>query len=160
MNELNQSKINELNERMTNLVIALQEQVKELKEDTLLNAQHIKVLKDKHQKETEKINDTLKDHIDNTSQLVEQASEMSEQNETNNYTDFLKTLLESDFKAEQTKIIENTKRELLGAKSSKKNNDIFATIAPITNLLGLVAFVLVFIICYKYKLLIFALSQQ
>lgn len=83
-------KVEKLNEQLTELTLALQREVKELKEDTLVNAQHIKVLKQKNIKNLGVVNDKLKEHIDATADLAEDLGQMSEEKENNNYASFLK----------------------------------------------------------------------
>lgn len=43
-------KVEKLNKQLTELTLSLQKEVKELKEDTFINAQHINVLKQKKYK--------------------------------------------------------------------------------------------------------------
>ncbi|EFR47522.1 hypothetical protein HW260_03140 [Helicobacter cinaedi] len=125
-------KIEKLNSDLTKLTLDLQKEVKELKEDTLVNG-----------------------HIDNTANMSFALAEISEEQESSNYEKFLKTLLESDFKALQQEMIEETKRELLTKKVSKNQQGGFK-IGMIFNLFGLLSFLLTLWICAKYKLLFFA----
>lgn len=144
-------KVEKLNEQLTELTLALQREVKELKEDTLVNAQHIKVLKQKNIKNLGVVNDKLKEHIDATADLAEDLGQMSEEKENNNYASFLKSLLESDFKALQSEMLEESKREILNAKTSNNTKGSFS-FGIIFNILSLVSFVLIVFILVKYKL--------
>ena len=144
-------KVEKLNEQLTELTLALQKEVKELKEDTLVNAQHIKVLKQKNIKNLGVVNDKLKEHIDATADLAEVLGQMSEEKENNNYASFLKSLLESDFKALQSDMLEESKREILNAKTSNHTKGSFS-FGIIFNILSLVSFVLIDFISVKYKL--------
>ncbi|BAM12549.1 hypothetical protein HCN_1339 [Helicobacter cinaedi PAGU611] len=148
-------KIEKLNSDLTKLTLDLQKEVKELKEDTLVNAQHIKILKTKNTNNLNTMNENLKRHIDNTANMSFALAEISEEQESSNYEKFLKTLLESDFKALQQEMIEETKRELLTKKVSKNQQGGFK-IGMIFNLFGLLSFLLTLWICAKYKLLFFA----
>lgn len=149
-------KVEKLNESLANLTLELQNEVKELKEDTLVNAQHIHALKEKHIKSLGVVNDSLKAHIDNTGEMAGELAEAHREKEENDYTSFLKELLSSDFKALQTDMIEETKRELISVKKppkkSKGGGNPFNTIA---NLLSFISFAFLVIICIKYKLLFF-----
>lgn len=144
-------KVEKLNEQLTELTLALQKEVKELKEDTLVNAQHIKVLKQKNINNLGIVNDRLKEHIDVTADLAEDLGQMSEEKENNNYASFLKSLLESDFKALQNEMLEESKREILNAKTSSNTKGSFS-FGIIFNILSLVSFVLIVFISVKYRL--------
>lgn len=144
-------KVEKLNEQLTELTLALQKEVKELKEDTLVNAQHIKVLKQKNINNLGIVNDRLKEHIDVTADLAEDLGQMSEEKENNNYAIFLKSLLESDFKALQNEMLEESKREILNAKTSSNTKGSFS-FGIIFNILSLVSFVLIVFISVKYRL--------
>lgn len=68
-----------------------------------------------------------------------------------NYASFLKSLLESDFKALQSEMLEESKREILNAKTSNNTKGSFS-FGIIFNILSLVSFVLIVFISVKYKL--------
>ena len=147
-------KIEKLGNALTKLTLDLQKEVKELKEDTLVNAAHIKTLKTKHTKSINIVNNKLKEHVDNAEQMSESLAEISEEQEGNNYEKFLKSLLESDFKALQQKMLEEAKREILAKKPITKAQRRF-NIGIIFNTFGVAGFLLVLWICVKYKLLFF-----
>lgn len=144
-------KVEKLNTQLTNLTLSLQKEVAELKEDTLVNAQHIKSLKQKSQRNISVVNDKLKEHIDLTGDLVEELEKEEQANENNDYMIFLKTLLESDFKALQNEAIEQTKREILNVKKSPAKNTGF-NFGIVFNAISVISFVLIIAICFKYKL--------
>lgn len=144
-------KTDKLNEKLTDLILGLQKEVAELKEDTLVNAQHIKSIKTKNETNIGVVNDKLKEHIDCTSNLVEILEKEEETNKNNDYTTFLKTLLESDFKSLQNEAIEQTKREILNAKKIPAKSAGF-NFGVVFNVISIISFVLVVAICLKYKL--------
>lgn len=148
-------KIEKLGDALTKLTLDLQKEVKELKEDTLVNAVHIKTLKTKHTKSINVVNNKLKEHVDESEQMCNQLAEISEEQEGSNYENFLKSLLESDFKALQQEMLEEAKREILAKKPITKAQRRF-NIGVIFNAFGVVGFLLVLWICVKYKLLFFA----
>lgn len=145
-------KTDKLNEKLVNLIFHMQKEVAELKEDTLVNAQHIKIIKNKNEKNISVVNDKLKEHINLTSNFVEELEKEEEVNNNNNdYTTFLKTLLESDFKALQNEAIEQTKREILNVKKSPAKDTGF-NFGIVFNAISVISFVLIIAICFKYKL--------
>lgn len=130
-------KIEKLGDALTKLTLDLQKEVKELKEDTLVNAAHIKTLKTKHTKSINVINNKLKEHVDNAGQMSESLAEINEEQEGSNYENFLKSLLESDFKALQQEMLKEAKREILAKKPIVKAQGKF-NIGIIFNAFGLV----------------------
>ncbi|RDU61492.1 hypothetical protein [Helicobacter sp. MIT 14-3879] len=146
-------KVEKLNEQLVNLTLSLQNEVKELKEDTLVNAQHINVLKQKNLKNLNIVNAKLKEHIDNTDDLAQNLANTAIQKENNDYTYFLKSLLESDFKALQNEMLENTKREILNHQSSNsyhtKNS---LNLTTLCNVLSIISFIAIIVITVKYRL--------
>lgn len=142
-------------DKSINLTLALQKEVGELKEDSLVNASHILLLKNSSRDRIKELNSNMNELSDVTNELVDGLEEEFKQNQTDNYTNFLKSLLEEDFKALQNEAIEQAKRELLNTKPSgvkKQENIIFSFFKMISPMLSIVSFILLLIICIKFKL--------
>lgn len=145
----------EFMEKSTNLVLALQQEVGELKEDTLLNASHIQLIKESHKDKLNDLNSSMSKLNETTGELVNGLEEELTQTQTNNYIEFLKILLNEDFKALQSEMLEQAKRELLNAKSQKnkkQENIIISFIKAISPALSMASFILLIVICFKFKL--------
>ena len=151
--ELNKEGLDKLLNNLTTLTMDLQKEVAELKEDTLLNATHIALVKNSHKDKISTLNDSLIDINKNTSELANSVDEEFSKTGLDNYTEFLKSLLKQDFKALQNEAIEQTKRELLGtkAKATKSNeNAVFSFLKTLSPVLSIISFTL--IICVKFKI--------
>lgn len=90
-----------LNQDLVTLTLSLQNEVKELKEDTIVNAQHLNALKQKSMNGLNVVNSRLGEHINNVSEMTEVVVDIAQEKEENDYATFSKNLLESDFKALQ-----------------------------------------------------------
>lgn len=152
---MDESQFKNFADKLTNLTLSLQKEVAELKEDTTVNAMHIACLKQSSKENLDNLNDSVQSINSTTHEAVSSLAEEFGKNGTNNYADFLKQLLESDFKNLQFEMIENAKRELLSAKTTEKKkekNPFLAFLQFITPFLGLITFLLLMLICLKFKL--------
>ncbi|HBK6299148.1 TPA: hypothetical protein LM653_001891, partial [Campylobacter jejuni] len=88
-----------------------------------------------------------------TSEIIEEVIEQSEENSGNNYTNFLKSLLQEDFAKKQHEIIEELRRELGGKTkpvySNVKQNSI---IVNLSFLMSMLSFGLLLFICFKFNI--------
>lgn len=149
--------IDKLLERITNLTLNLQKEVAELKEDTLVNASHIQVIKNTHSDNLNNLNSNVGNIVSSTSEFVIGLEKELSKNSGNNYAEFLKSLLKEDFNALQKEMLEEGKREILNAKSSAKKGgggeNIFVSfLKDISPFLSLSSFILLIIICVKFNL--------
>lgn len=144
-------------ERITNLTLNLQKEVAELKEDTLVNASHIQIIKSSHSDNLNNLNSSVSGIVSSTNEFVEELEQELNKKSGNNYTEFLKSLLAEDFNALQKEMLEEGKREILNAKSSAKKsgggeNIFFSFLKDISPFLSLFSFILLIIICIKFNL--------
>lgn len=141
-------------ERITNLTINLEKEVAELKEDTIVNASHIHLIEVSNKDKLNNMHSSMKQINDATNEFVNDLEKEMSNIQTDNYTDFLKTLLKEDFIALQKEMLEDTKRELLNStnKTTKNENLISSFLKHISPVLSIVSFVLLIIICMKFKL--------
>lgn len=146
--------IDKLLERITNLALNLQKEVAELKEDTLVNASHIQIIKNAHSDNLNNLNSNVGNIVSSTSEFVIGLEKELSKNSGNNYTEFLKSLLKEDFNALQKEMLEEGKREILNAKPSpnKSGNIFFSFLKGISPFLSLFSFILLIIICVKFNL--------
>lgn len=149
--------IDKLLERITNLTLNLQKEVAELKEDTLVNASHIQIIKSSHSDNLNNLNSSVSGIVSSTNEFVEELEQELNKKSGNNYTEFLKSLLVEDFNALQKEMLEEGKREILNAKSSAKKsgggeNIFFSFLKDISPFLSLFSFILLIIICIKFNL--------
>lgn len=145
----------ELFHKLTNLTLNLQKEVAELKEDTIVNASHIQLMKASSKDNLNDLNSSVNSLNNATNELVSGIEEELNKTSGNNYAEFLKTLLKEDFKALQNEMIEQTKRELLNAKThakTKNSNPILSFIQKISPVLSIISFTLLIIICVKFKI--------
>lgn len=141
----------ELNKRLSHLVFTLQKEVKELKEDTLINAQHLSMLKRLSNKSINTLNDEVKSHLTETENFVSSLEKENEKNGTNNYASFIKTLLSEDFSKKQNELLEELKREF-NTKGKEKKKQSTSLLPKISFILSLISFSLLMLICVKFKL--------
>lgn len=147
--------IDKLLERITNLTLNLQKEVAELKEDTLVNASHIQIIKSSHSDNLNNLNSSVSGIVSSTNEFVEELEQELNKKSGNNYTEFLKSLLKEDFNALQKEMLEEGKREILNAKSSAKKggeNIFFSFLKDISPFLSLSSFILLIVICVKFNL--------
>ncbi len=154
---MEQTEIDKLLERITNLTLNLQKEVAELKEDTLVNASHIQIIKSSHSDNLNNLNSSVSGIVSSTNEFVEELEQELNKKSGNNYTEFLKSLLAEDFNALQKEMLEEGKREILNAKSSAKKsgggeNIFFSFLKDISPFLSLFSFILLIIICIKFNL--------
>ena len=154
---MEQTEIDKLLERITNLTLNLQKEVAELKEDTLVNASHIQIIKSSHSDNLNNLNSSVSGIVSSTNEFVEELEQELNKKSGNNYTEFLKSLLAEDFNALQKEMLEEGKREILNAKSSAKKsgggeNIFFSFLNDISSFLSLFSFILLIIICIKFNL--------
>ena len=154
---MEQTEIDKLLERITNLTLNLQKEVAELKEDTLVNASHIQIIKSSHSDNLNNLNNSVSGIVSSTNEFVEELEQELNKKSGNNYTEFLKSLLAEDFNALQKEMLEEGKREILNAKSSAKKsgggeNIFFSFLKDISPFLSLFSFILLVIICIKFNL--------
>lgn len=154
---MEQTEIDKLLERITNLTLNLQKEVAELKEDTLVNASHIQIIKSSHSDNLNNLNSSVSGIVSSTNEFVEELEQELNKKSGNNYTEFLKSLLAEDFNALQKEMLEEGKREILNAKSSAKKsgggeNIFFSFLKDISPFLSLFSFILLIIICVKFNL--------
>ncbi|ECL6143836.1 hypothetical protein [Campylobacter jejuni] len=153
MNDEITLKNKELSDKLVHLVLTLQKEVKELREDTVVNAQHLSILKSNSTKTMNTLNNEMINHINETSEIIEEVIEQSEENSGNNYTNFLKSLLQEDFAKKQHEIIEELRRELGGKTkpvySNVKQNSI---IVNLSFLMSMLSFGLLLFICFKFNI--------
>lgn len=157
MEKLEKPEIDKLLERITNLTLNLQKEVAELKEDTLVNASHIQIIKSSHSDNLNNLNNSVSGIVSSTSEFVDELSEELNKKSGDNYTEFLKSLLADDFNALQKEMLEDGKREILNAKSNTKKsggggNIFFSFIKDMSPFISLVSFILLMIICFKFNI--------
>lgn len=139
-----------LNNQLSNLVFTLQKEVKNLKEDTIVNAQHLNMLKRLSAKSINSLNDEVRTHLQSTGEFVAELEKDSEANETNNYASLIKTLLNEDFAKKQNEIIEELKRQFSQKPQKVKNTSSW--LSKVSFVLSLVSFSILVLICIKFKL--------
>ncbi|TNB60688.1 hypothetical protein [Campylobacter helveticus] len=110
-----------LNEELSKLVFTLQKEVKNLKEDTLVNAQHLYMFKKLNTKSINTLNDEMDTHLKATTEFVENLGIENEKNNADNYSAFINTLLTEDFAKKQNEVIEELKREFNAKPKITKN---------------------------------------
>lgn len=144
----------ELLGKIADLTMALQKEVAELKEDTLVNASHIQIIKNSHKDKMNDLNTSVSDLNNATIEIVNGIEDEFSKTSGTNYTEFLKALLQEDFKALQNEAIEQSKREILAMNkgSKKKENAFMAFLSFISPFLSVFSFVLLLVICVKFKL--------
>lgn len=151
INEEHFLKLEKFNNQITEMILDLKNEINIVRDDTLFNASYIKKIKDEYASKINVINNALKEQINDNINIYE---ELNENNGSQNYAEFLKKLLESDFKNLQNQMIEDSKREILNLKQNKKiktkNNNF--NIGIIFNILGLFGFIFSLLIILKYKL--------
>ena len=113
---MEKTEIDKLLERITNLTLNLQKEVAELKEDTLVNASHIQIIKSSHSDNLNNLNNSVSGIVSSTNEFVEELEQELNKKSGDNYTEFLKSLLADDFNALQKEMLEDGKREILNAK--------------------------------------------
>lgn len=145
------SNIDQSNKSLTDLILKLQNEVKDLKEDTICNAQHLQSLKEKNNDINHKILNNSNNQIKSTINFVKDLQQENENNSSNNYADFIKELITNDFKALQNEIVESVKRE--ESRNSKKVKAQTPMSAAIALILSIVCFVVLLVIIIKFKLI-------
>lgn len=141
----------DLNEKLSNLVFTLQKEVAELKEDTIINAQHLYMLKRLSSKSINTLNDELKSTVESTGEFVSSLEKENEKNGTNNYQALIKELLTQDFSKKQNDLLEELKREL-NTKGKEKKSTSSSSLTKISFILSLISFSLLMLIIVKFKL--------
>lgn len=141
----------DLNEKLSNLVFTLQKEVAELKEDTIINAQHLYMLKRLSSKSINTLNDELKSTVESTGEFVSSLEKENEKNGTNNYQALIKELLIQDFSKKQNELLEELKREL-NTKGKEKKSTSSSSLTKISFILSLISFSLLMLIIVKFKL--------
>lgn len=141
----------DLNEKLSNLVFTLQKEVAELKEDTIINAQHLYMLKRLSSKSINTLNDELKSTVESTGEFVSSLEKENEKNGTNNYQALIKELLTQDFSKKQNELLEELKREL-NTKGKEKKSTSSSSLTKISFILSLISFSLLMLIVVKFKL--------
>ncbi|MBX7491222.1 hypothetical protein [Helicobacter turcicus] len=143
-------------DKITDLALKLQKEVAELKEDTLVNASHIALLKNSNKEHIEDLNTNLSELNNATSEFVSGVEKEFNKKSGDNYTEFLKSLLKEDFLALQKEMIEDSKREILnakgGAKAKQKENILLSFLGFLSPILSLISFSLLMLICVKFKI--------
>lgn len=152
-----QNEVKELNKAVSKAIdlnLTLQKKVSDLNEDTFLNAKHINLLKTGNVEYMDKNNTILKEQLKSNIALVEGLEEDTEKKSANNYTKFIKSLLESDFKAIQNELVEDVRRQFTKNKGKPiQQKQSGSKINIIFNIMSLVSFVFLVYICFKYNLL-------
>lgn len=147
-------KLSEALNKVIDLNLTLQKKVADLQDDTLLNAKHINLLKTSNVEYMDKNTTVIKEQLKSNIALVEGLEEDTEKKSANNYTKFIKSLLESDFKAIQNELVEDVRRQFTKNKGKtiqqKQGN---SKINIVFNIMSLVSFVFLVYICFKYNLL-------
>lgn len=141
----------DLNEKLSNLVFTLQKEVAELKEDTIINAQHLYMLKRLSSKSINTLNDELKSTVESTGEFVSSLEKENEKNGTSNYQALIKELLTQDFSKKQNDLLEELKREL-NTKGKEKKSTSSSSLTKISFILSLISFSLLMLIIVKFKL--------
>lgn len=141
----------DLNEKLSNLVFTLQKEVAELKEDTIINAQHLYMLKRLSSKSINTLNDELKSTVESTGEFVSSLEKENEKNGTSNYQALIKELLTQDFSKKQNELLEELKREL-NTKGKEKKSTSSSSLTKISFILSLISFSLLMLIVVKFKL--------
>ncbi|ELW8065334.1 hypothetical protein QLJ34_001778, partial [Campylobacter coli] len=142
-------KLNELNEKLVDMVLLVQEQTKEAKEDIVWISQHLLSLRNKFKE----VSNSMNNEIKNTNNSLEQASSLLaddfEKNSEKNYSSFLKQLLVDDFNHKQNLIIERLKNEF---KQDKKTNNktLNSLLNKISFVISITSFTLLIVICFKF----------
>lgn len=149
-------KLNLATNKTMDLSLALQKKVSDLQEDSFLNAQHINAIKSTHQMHIDKTQTILKKHITDTDNFIVELAEEDTKKGVDNYTNFIKGLLTSDFKALQNETLEEVKRQFTknkGKKPSESKGNKGFSFNIIFNLMSLASFIFLIYLCMKYKLL-------
>lgn len=149
-------KLNQATSKTMDLSLALQKKVSDLQEDSFLNAQHIQVIKNTHQMHIDKTQSVLKKHIADTDNFIVEFAEEDTKKGVDNYTNFIKSLLTSDFKALQNETLEEVRRQFTknkGKKPSESKSNKGFSFNIIFNIMSLVSFIFLIYLCMKYKLL-------
>ncbi|TNB59114.1 hypothetical protein FDR72_08815 [Campylobacter helveticus] len=139
-----------LNEELSKLVFTLQKEVKNLKEDTLVNAQHLYMFKKLNTKSINTLNDEMDTHLKATTEFVENLGIENEKNNADNYSAFINTLLTEDFAKKQNEVIEELKREFNAKPKITKNK--YSFLVKFSFALSLASFSLLMLICVKFRL--------
>ncbi|CAD7289526.1 hypothetical protein LMG7974_01603 [Campylobacter majalis] len=150
--EKNTNKIEELNDKLANLVLMLQRQNRDLLEDTNLNAMHIKQLRERFEKAYNGLNGEIRKTNENCDEFSQGLEVKFNENGNNNYSNFIKELIKNDFTAIQNNIIEELRRELgsgNAVKTSPKSSNLTSNIALI---LSIVSFIFLMILNFKFNL--------
>ncbi|EAL3926896.1 hypothetical protein A0044_07110 [Campylobacter upsaliensis] len=150
LDKQNKKEMVELNERLSNLVFTLQKEVKNLKEDTLINAQHLSMFKKMSAKSINNLNKEVETHLQATGDFIGNLESENEKNNADNYSSFIKTLLSEDFAKKQNEMIEELKRKFHQKPQKTKSTNSFLTKVSFT--LSLVSFSLLMIICMKFQI--------
>lgn len=150
LDKQNKKEMVELNERLSNLVFTLQKEVKNLKEDTLINAQHLSMFKKMSAKSINNLNKEVETHLQATGDFIGNLESENEKNNADNYSTFIKTLLSEDFAKKQNEMIEELKREFHQKPQKTKSTNSFLTKVSFT--LSLVSFSLLMFICIKFQI--------
>lgn len=144
-------KLNELNEKLVDMVLLVQEQTKEAKEDIMWISQHLLNLRNKFKEVSNSMNNELK----NTNISLEQASfvlaEDFEKNSEKNYSSFLKQLLVDDFNHKQNLIIERLKNEFKQDKKTS-NKGLSSLFNKISFIMSIISLTLLMVICLKFNI--------
>lgn len=146
-------KLNEATNKTMDLSLALQKKISDLQEDSFINAQHIQVIKNTHQSHIEKTQSILKKHIVDTDNFVVELAEEDAKKGVDNYANFIKELLASDFKALQNETLEEIKRQFIKNKGKKLESNKGSKFNIIFNAMSLISFIFLVYLCFKYKLL-------
>lgn len=132
----------ELNDKLINYVTNLQNLCKDLEEDTILNATHIKELKLKFEKSYNGINDELRQTNKNCDEFSQELESKFNENEFGNYATFLKELLKNDLVAIQNNFIEDINRKIESKISNKKGINFISALSLIFSVSSFVFLIL------------------
>ncbi|TXE78484.1 hypothetical protein FPD46_07925 [Campylobacter peloridis] len=152
----NTSDMYKLNEKMVNLILTLQKELKLIKEDVLVNSQHISNLKNKSTSALSVLNEAVSSHVENTGEMIENIILGQDDNKETSYSNFLKTLLLEDFQKKQKEILENIRREVgnpIKKTTNKKANSTSNNFLIILSLIfSLSSLSLLLFICFKFNI--------
>ena len=138
-------------DKIADLTLALQKEVKELKEDTCVNAYHIKEIKEKHEKNLRTLNSDISKTATSLGDFSEHIETTINENGANNYTEFLKSLLQNDFKSMQNEAIEELKRTMGSKRSDKQKKNSIPFIYKLGSFLGIFSTASLIYIIVKFQ---------
>lgn len=143
--------IKTLNDKLIEYITKIQKANAELREDNLLNAMHIKQLRDKFNKAYNGLNDGLVQTNKNCDEFSQDLEIKFSESGQDNYAKFIKELLNNDFIAMQKSMAEDIKREVgLTSTVHKPKSNLISNISLVFSVLS---FIFLLLLNFKFNLL-------